>query len=330
MNQRFYILTGRLVFVLLVLSGLFMSCSAIYDDRDDCPEGLRIHFKYDYNMKYANAFAKEVTKVNLYVFDETGRFVKQQSEEGDSLKNENYYMKLNLDPGKYQLIAWGGLDDQSFNAPVLTAGTSRLEDLKVALKEAQTSKTDLHFLFHGFNTSDSLLDYNGDYQQYMIPMVKNTNRIRIILQEISGEKVDADAYRFEIVDDNSLMTYNNTVLSNGNTVYTPYTKGQSTVGDDPAVTVAYAEISTARLIAGHNTRLRVFRNADNTTVLDIPLIDYLMLTEMEGHKSAMTAQEYLDRQDEYSIVLFLNNLSWWNIKVIVNGWTVRLNETGIQ
>lgn len=38
-------------------------------------------------------------------------------------------------------------------------------------------------------------------------------------------------------------------------------------------------------------------------MLNVNLNDYLLLTKMEGHR--ISPQEYLDRQDEYSIIFFL-------------------------
>ena len=51
------------------------ACSGlIYDDPEDCPE-YRVNFRYDWNMKYADAFAHEVKAVTLYVLDTKGSIV---------------------------------------------------------------------------------------------------------------------------------------------------------------------------------------------------------------------------------------------------------------
>lgn len=42
-------------------------------------------------------------------------------------------------------------------------------------------------------------------------------------------------------------------------------------------------------------------------MLNINLNNYLLLTKMEGHD--ISAQEYLDRQDEYSIIFFLTPIT---------------------
>jgi Protein of unknown function (DUF1812). len=41
----------------------------------------------------------------------------------------------------------------------------------------------------------------------------------------------------------------------------------------------------------------------------------------------MSNQEYLDRQDEYNIMFFLDsNNNWIKTRIIINGWAVVLND----
>lgn len=317
------------VLLLVVLISTFSACSAMQDDRTDCPEECHIRFKYDYNMKFANAFTNEVKQVAVYIFDDKGHFVKVQTEEGEALKAKDYYMKLNIDPGKYHLVTWAGLDGASFATKGLTAGVSTLEDLQVALKKtAQESNQDLHPLWHG---EIKELTVTGVFQEETVSLVKDTHRIRVVLQQINGVPVDNKAFRFEITDDNSLINYDNSLIPAGGITYRPYITGQNTVGDVQPVTTAYAELHTSRLMTNSKSRLRIIDVKDNSIVIDIPLTAYLMLTEMEGHKSQMTAQEYLDRQDEYSLIFFLDdNLAWLKIQVIINGWTVRFNNSELD
>ena len=42
----------------------------IFEGEGDCGTYYNIEFKYDYNMKYADAFANEVKSVSLFVFDQ--------------------------------------------------------------------------------------------------------------------------------------------------------------------------------------------------------------------------------------------------------------------
>jgi len=51
---------------------LLSSCSLVYTDQEDCDFGLHLRFKYDYNMSFGDAFASQVSRVSVYVFDEDG------------------------------------------------------------------------------------------------------------------------------------------------------------------------------------------------------------------------------------------------------------------
>ena len=44
------------------------SCSMMQDDLDDCPTGLYLSFKYDYNLQRADMFNDHVGAVTVYVF----------------------------------------------------------------------------------------------------------------------------------------------------------------------------------------------------------------------------------------------------------------------
>lgn len=331
MDRQLHRITRKIASVLLlvVLISTFSACSTMQDDRTDCPEECHIRFKYDYNMKFANAFTNEVKQVAVYIFDDKGYFVKTQTEEGEVLKANDYYMKLNVAPGKYHLVTWAGLDETSFSTEKLTVGVSTLADLKVALKKTeQESNQDLHPLWHG---EIKELTVTGVFQEETVSLVKDTHRIRVVLQQINGVPVDNKAFRFEITDDNSLINYDNSLIPAGEITYRPYITGQNTVGDVQLVTTAYAELHTSRLMTDSKSRLRIIDVKDNSVVIDIPLTAYLMLTEMEGHRNQMTAQEYLDRQDEYSLVFFLDdNLDWLKIQIIINGWTVRFNNSELD
>ena len=42
----------------------------------------------------------------------------------------------------------------------------------------------------------------------------------------------------------------------------------------------------------------------------------------------MPAQEFLDRESEWSLVFFLDsNNRWYNTRIIVNDWVVRINNS---
>ena len=61
-------------------------------------------------------------------------------------------------------------------------------------------------------------------------------------------------------------------------------------------------------------------------VSNIPLIDYALMVKGNYNKS-MSDQEYLDRQDSYDLVFFIDeNHKWQSASVIINSWRVVLSK----
>lgn len=58
----------------MTLGSAVVSCDSILGEEEvDCSVEYRVKFKYDYNMKYADAFSREVGTVTLYAFDDNGK-----------------------------------------------------------------------------------------------------------------------------------------------------------------------------------------------------------------------------------------------------------------
>ena len=140
------------------LTAMFASCdnNNIFEEQGDCEANYRISFKYDMNMKFADAFPHETTDVRVFAFDESGVLVAEQAASATELKATACTMPLDLNAGKYKLLCWAGTaEGGSFEVPTATVGQTRIEDLTCALKydtdnngNAISSKH-LPGLFHG-------------------------------------------------------------------------------------------------------------------------------------------------------------------------------------
>ena len=293
----------------LALTGL-AACDYIHDDSLE-PCEYRLRLVYDYNMKFADAFGHEVTKAALFICDNKGNFIRRQDIEGAELKAND--IAMDLKPGTYQVLTWAGLDDSSYQWPELTPGSSTIEEIRVkTLREADaTQPNELTPLWHALDT----LVVTGDrHEEKEISLAKNTNKLRVVLQDTEGYSMDVRDFSFRIVADNGYMDYDNALLDDPAITYLPYHTESVDIAagadDDDLINgkpanqyVAVAELNTMRLMAGENYRLIVRHKDWEDDVLNVNLNQYLLLTQMEGHN--ISAQEYLDRQDEYSIVFFL-------------------------
>jgi len=326
---------------LALLSALVLtvSCSAIKDDEPvACPQGLEIRFVYDYNLERADAFSAQVDCLTLHIYDSQGNYVRTLTETSDVLADENYRMRVDgLPEGEYRLVAYGGAecDRTSFGySDERPAEGSRIEELGMRLDpdclRPGNPRGRLHDHFYGSVMAE--VKIQPELQKVTVRMLKNTNHIRIYLQHLSYEPLDGNDYDFEITDDNTLFDCDNNLVDAGNVTYTPWEKGsyktgEAGVGTDIVdVRMAYADLSTSRLMTHRSPRLVVRHRLTGSTVIDIPLVNYFMA--MRGsYFDWCGEQEFLDRKSDWNLFFFLDDEYHWNEAFIkVDNWIVRLNE----
>ena len=340
MIARFIGMTLFVVPMGLVIS----SCERIYDDIEPCPHGVSLRFVYDYNMEYADSFHRSVDCLTLYIYDEQGNYVGTETVQGEQLRDEDYRMRLELEEGNYHFVAYGGVacGGKTFSIVDEPNAGSKDTELRVELDRerlnaAVPQERRLHDMFWGELT----LATADLYRDGTVAMMKNTNNIRIVLQQEDGEPIDVDDFTFRITDNNSLFDYRNDLITEGvaPVTYTPWVTGQaqtgvSIVGNnvvENTVSVAYAELSTSRLMTKNDPRLRIERRSDGGTVVDFPLLTYLTLLRSERYAlppyNMTDDQEYLDRESDYVLFFFLRaDQSWLDTKIVVNNWVVRINN----
>ena len=311
----------------------------IFDGQGDC--GVYISFKYDYNIKFANAFANEVNSIALYVFDEEGVLVEHTTTmDKEALSKDKFEIPLELAPGKYNLLAWGGLmNEESFDLLVdAKVGETRLEEVQVKMHreyndngEASVSE-DLLPLYHGAMPIE-VSDEDGTYRHTM-SLKKNTNVVRILLHEMSGQEMDADQYIFEIKDNNGLYAWDNTLLADEQITYSAWYQQTGSAGVDESravteISVALAELTIGRMMADRSPMLHIRNRLTGEEVVRLPLAEYAVLVK-GNYRDGMSAQEYLDRQDEYTLTFFLDEGVWLDTYILINSWRVVLNNTELN
>ena len=71
-------LLSKALIVLATAAGL-ASCADMKEDLPPCPQGLDIHFKYNYNLQRADMFTDHVGAVSVYLFDANGHYLEQRT-----------------------------------------------------------------------------------------------------------------------------------------------------------------------------------------------------------------------------------------------------------
>ena len=328
----------------LMLATLFVALSTssckegfIYEGEGDCGVYYNIEFKYDYNMKFADAFSKEVKSIALYVF-QNDTLVKSVVESNEAaIAADGFAIALELEAGSYELLAGAGLQsEESFDLLAdVEEGKTTKQQLQVMVKSAEGRVSqDLKPLFHGTMPLE-VTSTPGTYTETM-SLVKDTNVVRIVLQQMS-DGVVAEKFRYEISADNGKLDWNNDVIEGNGLLYEPWSVSTGTAEVDPdygtnavtradQVSVAVAEFTLNRMIDGSSPILTIWTIEENEKVLSIPVADYALLVKGQ-YTAQMSNQEYLDRQDEYNMTFFLDeDGDWLSASIIVNSWRVVLNN----
>lgn len=315
------------------------SCGLITEDLDPCTVDYKVKFTYDRNMLFTDAFATQVESVSLFVFNKEGDIIWKGSDNGEALTQPGYVMTLPLEPGDYDMIAWCGLNEGEEFA-LAAAEPKTKDDLQCALRKLSDERGDysaanLNRLYHGTVNDIHLTRFDGSGEQSVtIPLTKNTNILHVLLHNLDGSLMDENEFAVTVEASNGLMHHDNSVIGNERFEYRHWRRRSAMVGSPEKNETGRATITTysthisdltvARLMADRNPRLIVTRNADGEKVVDIPLVDYLLMVKDDDSRRPMTDQEYLDRQDEFTINFFLTGDNSWDrtTAIYINSWRV--------
>ena len=343
---------------LLLLAALGMaSCddNLVYEKEGDCTPKVQFVFKkhrqalHSQPGREADVFYATVGTVHLFVFDEeSGELVYEQFENTENLKSasdlnigsqtEKCYMPVDLNPGRYRFIAWCGLENNEDHF-TLQKNVSRPEHLTCTMTRSVDSEDNTVYcdknlkpLFHG-RLSHKFPDKQGDHYA-TVYLTKNTNYIQLALHHNAGE-LESDRFSVTMEDTNGYLAHDNSLLSDDLIQYRPWSQrggvvdmdmlNYSTKAAEEGTGFLVAELATSRLMADNDPRLTVTDKQTGQAVFSLPLVKYLLMMKSDRY-AAMDGQEYLDREDEYSVIVFLenskNNEGWLAAQIVINGWHI--------
>ncbi len=344
----------------LFAGGLSTSCSQMHEDMDDCPYGLYLSFKYDYNLQRADMFSDHVGAVTVYVFDKDGRYVTKQEEANVGtyrpLAAPLYQMHMNLEPGTYKFLVLAG--QKSYDAQLEGRGArfvrtepsvgESMESLRVQLETLQqgdrfdvvNNGLPLDTLWHGMLLEEvSVSDARPTYKT--ISLVRDTKKINVTLRELDDPtKMDIANYDMYIVDRNDQIRWDNSLEEAHDVVYTPH-QTWNTLDDTPAFDVsghpiegqgqmAHADFMTSRILIhddpADDAILSVTNRETGIEVIRVDLPNLLSRLRTSEDIYRYTPQEFLDRGYDYQLEFFLkgDRLAYVNISINILGWSQRV------
>lgn len=328
MNTRHLARICGIICISTMASVLTGGC--IRDDFAECKDTYDLRLVFDRNMLYTDAFASQVRSVDVKVFDSsTGREVYSCADSGAALESADYRVALPIPPGTYDILCWAGMAEGDSFGYALPAA-DMLQQHNVALNtENGVSGRRLNNLYHGLSRGVTFVSGNSlghdQNQTTTVYLTKNTNRVCVMLHNLDGTELDESGFTFSITSGNALMNFDNTLDPAGRVTYRPWHVTpiilETETKSEPVQSALAAEISMARLVPDGNSRLDVYRTADGERIISVPLERNLLLYKGEYH-SMMSDEEYLDRQDDYTITFILDRNNNWDraAMIYINNW----------
>ncbi len=307
----------RYTYPFICILVVFILSACVRDKSESCQFHLR--FKYDYNMDYVDKFLQQAKRLHLYIFDENENFVREIKLIGDELRSNQIDLKLptHLNKKVYSFIAWVGVDDHHIIATRPLVGKTQLHELEVALNYNIRLGVPLEPLMVG-GVRSALIP--GKVAQ--IDLVKNTNTFRVAVRTLpnqSGEEKDlrsAGKFNLFIESNNTRYNRSNEIISDELMAYYPYFLEEDDKG-------FIAELNTLRLVEERHNYLVIERRESHEELMRIDLNHYLEDLRFLAHAN-MPTQEFLDREDEYAILIFVSDFEeFTKLTIEINGWLIR-------
>lgn len=316
------------VFFLIALSS-----GCVREEFQGCVYPVDLSFSYLRHL-YAedgDRFTREVSRVDLYVFNEKGLFVCHQSEENDCFPAD-YRLRMDI-PGKgtYTVIALGSnhyfTDFYQVGERVgeelkpLKKGKSRMEAFQVELKNRDESAA-LAPLFYG--RLEGVVVAGESAEHYTVAFTKDSNKITVLLtgldhwatrsfasealRPIDEEHQSRTLYPTldtYIFSNNGCYSADNTIVLGENVTYHPFSR---------------EVVGTALVV--EQTVLRVLENA----MLNFEIYDQVeqrIIYRIDLTKVILSVPKYQDpetlvREDDFIIEIDLKVSGEVTLKV--NGW----------
>ena len=249
--------------------------SCINDDLDDCPapapSKLSLSFDYTYNVKNADAFAEEVKTINVYAFDENGKFFDSYIESKEQFEQGHTMEITGLKDGKYtfvclardrQLATRAEDDEMEFSFASLTPGVSTIDDLTERMGKPEEGVVENAKNFAALYTAQTDVDYKeldengktGNVVEANLSLLKCTKTYRIVLLPYNNEQTDFTPENFDVYIEGSAawLDHEGNKVRNEPINYLPYNSehrysGSTTIEGENVDQALVYDLSSSRM-----------------------------------------------------------------------------------
>lgn len=296
--------------------------SCIKEDMDDCPPAISkvaLQFDYTYNVKQADAFAAEVKNINVYAFDENGKFFDSYIESREKFETGHTMEITGLKDGKYtfvclardrQVMSRAEDDEMEFSFASLTLGVSTIDDLTVRMGKDNGEEIKNDKEFAALYTAKTQVDFQrlnqkgneGTVVTSTLSLMKCTKTYRIVLLPYENDQADFKPENFDVRIEGSAawLDHKGEKMKNERITYLPYNMerranydgAHTEVNEEPVDQALIYDLSSSRMFERQNDR-RAVRDGDKNDYDDKRII----ITDL--------------RDKDHPIELFNHSLPWF-------------------
>jgi hypothetical protein len=315
------------VYVFLLFLAAVASQSCIRDDLSNCISDKRVYFDYDLTLSEKGGINPEdITRINLFIFDENGLFVKEYIDEAPRLSPE-YAITINdLRTGYYRFIAWCNLKDPYAMSPAgLVPGQTRFDDLRVLLQSINSHREvteELKPLFFATHAGNSFEILGAKSQFIHLNLIKDTYRINVTVSGMESTLAGMYDYKLNIEDDNGAYLFDNDFASCERFTYTQPCRvvesakfGERNDLKSSLTVLRLTEERKPRLRAeGPQPVLRLINDQTKEVVVEDDLIALIKEANQAGAKIDF------ETTYEFDIEYELSQESSLVVYIYINGW----------
>lgn len=275
--------------------------SCIKEDMDDCPPAISkvaLQFDYTYNVKQADAFAAEVKNINVYAFDENGKFFDSYIESREKFETGHTMEITGLKDGKYtfvclardrQVMSRAEDDEMEFSFASLTPGVSTIDDLTVRMGKDNGEEIKNDKEFAALYTAKTQVDFQrlnqkgneGTVVTSTLSLMKCTKTYRIVLLPYENDQADFKPENFDVRIEGSSawLDHKGEKVKNERITYLPYNMerranydgAHTEVNEEPVDQALIYDLSSSRMFERQSDR-RVVRDGDKNDYDDKRII----------------------------------------------------------
>ena len=275
--------------------------SCIKEDMDDCPPAISkvaLQFDYTYNVKQADAFAAEVKNINVYAFDENGKFFDSYIESREKFETGHTMEITGLKDGKYtfvclardrQVMSRAEDDEMEFSFASLTPGVSTIDDLTVRMGKDNSEEIKNDKEFAALYTAKTQVDFQrlnqngneGTVVTSTLSLMKCTKTYRIVLLPYENDQADFKPENFDVRIEGSSawLDHKGEKVKNERITYLPYNMerranydgAHTEVNEEPVDQALIYDLSSSRMFERQSDR-RVVRDGDKNDYDDKRII----------------------------------------------------------